>query len=75
ERDKVRKAGWRYEGIGWQAPKSGTPVYRLYNPNAGDHHYTPHVSEKNNLVKVGWRYEGISWYSPSSGTPLYRLYN
>lgn len=74
ERDKVRKAGWRYEGIGWQAPKSGTPVYRLYNPNAGDHHYTPHVSEKNNLVKVGWRYEGISWYSGGS-KPLYRLYN
>ena len=74
ERDKVKKAGWRYEGIGWQAPKSGTPVYRLYNPNAGDHHYTPNVAEKNNLVKVGWRYEGVSWYSGGS-KPLYRLYN
>lgn len=74
ERDNVRKAGWRYEGIGWQAPKSGTPVYRLYNPNAGDHHYTPIVSEKNHLVKVGWRYEGVSWYSGGS-KPLYRLYN
>ncbi|MGG5369137.1 glucosaminidase domain-containing protein [Enterococcus sp. AZ196] len=74
ERDKVKKAGWRYEGVGWQAPRSGTPVYRLYNPNAGDHHYTPHVSEKNHLVKVGWRYEGVSWYSGGS-KPLYRLYN
>lgn len=74
ERDNVKKAGWRYEGIGWQAPKSGSPVYRLYNPNAGDHHYTLNVAEKNNLVKVGWRYEGISWYSGGS-KPLYRLYN
>lgn len=74
ERDNVKKAGWRYEGIGWQAPKSGTPVYRLYNPNAGDHHYTPHAYEKNDLIKKGWRYEGISWYSGGS-KPLYRLYN
>lgn len=74
ERDKVKHAGWRYEGIGWQAPKKGNPVYRLYNPNAGDHHYTPHASEKNHLIKVGWRYEGISWYS-GGDKPLYRLYN
>ncbi|MBM7711587.1 glycoside hydrolase family 73 protein [Enterococcus xiangfangensis] len=74
ERDNIRKAGWRYEGIGWQAPRSGSPVYRLYNPNAGDHHYTPHLAEKNHLVKVGWRYEGISWYSGGSKA-LYRLYN
>lgn len=74
ERDKVRNAGWRYEGVGWQAPKSGTPVYRLYNPNAGDHHYTPHAYEKDHLIKVGWRYEGVSWYSGGS-KPLYRLYN
>lgn len=74
ERDKVNKAGWRYEGVSWQAPKSGTPVYRLYNPNAGDHHYTPNVSEKDHLLRVGWRYEGISWRSGGS-KPLYRLYN
>lgn len=74
ERDTVKKAGWRYEGVGWQAPKTGTPVYRLYNPNAGDHHYTPHAYEKNDLIKKGWRYEGISWYSGGS-KPLYRLYN
>lgn len=74
ERDKIKKAGWHYEGIGWQAPKTGTPVYRLYNPNAGDHHYTQNANEKNHLVKVGWRYEGVSWYSGGS-KPLYRLYN
>ena len=56
---------------------SGTPIYRLYNPNAGDHHYTGSSKERDNLVKLGWKYEGISWYSApaSSGKPLYRLYN
>lgn len=75
ERDKVKKAGWRDEGIGWNAPTSGNPVYRLYNPNAGDHHYTLNSHERDNLKKKGWRYEGVSWYSPKSGKALYRLYN
>ncbi|MFQ7233270.1 MAG: BspA family leucine-rich repeat surface protein [Enterococcus hulanensis] len=74
ERDKVKKAGWKYEGIGWYAPEKGKPVYRLYNPNAGDHHYTINLNEKNNLVKVGWRYEGISWYSGGT-VKVYRQYN
>lgn len=76
ERDKVRKAGWAYEGIGWQAPTSGDPVYRLYNPNAGDHHYTMFAYERDNLKKHGWRYEGVSWYSDKSkAIKVYRAYN
>lgn len=76
ERDKVKNAGWRYEGIGWEAPSSGDPVYRLYNANAGDHHYTLNLNEKNHLVNVGWKYEGIGWYSDKSkAIPLYRAYN
>ena len=40
ERDMLVSAGWNYEGSGWTAPeRSNTPVYRLYNANAGDHHY------------------------------------
>lgn len=76
ERDKVRKAGWRYEGIGWQAPITGDPVYRMYNPNAGDHHYTMIASERDNLKKHGWRYEGISWCSDKNrAIKVYRAYN
>lgn len=76
ERTNVVAAGWRYEGIGWYAPKSGEPVYRLYNPNAGDHHYTMSSAEKGSLVLVGWRYEGIGWYSDTAHTnPIYREYN
>ena len=77
EKDHLDSIGWRYEGIGWWAPKkSNTPVYRLYNKNAGDHHYTISTVERDHLIKVGWRYEGIGWYSDDAkGVPLYRQYN
>lgn len=77
ERNNLISLGWRYEGIGWTAPKeSKTPVYRLYNPNAGDHHYTMDFSEKEMLVSVGWNYEGVGWYSDDlKRKPLYRQYN
>lgn len=50
-------------------------MYRVYNPNSGEHFYTASVSEKNNLVSVGWTDEGIAWYAPVTGEPVYRLYN
>ena len=77
ERDNLKKVGWRYEGIAWNAPSiSGTPVYRLYNPNGGDHHYTTSSSERQYLIKVGWRDESIGWYSDEGkSVPVYRQYN
>lgn len=76
ERDALVRAGWRFEGSGWNAPLAGDPVYRMYNPNAGDHHYTPSVGERDSLVRAGWRYEGVGWYtSVAESQPLYRLYN
>lgn len=52
------------------------PMYRLYNPNSGEHFYTKDVSERNAVVKAGWRLEGVGWYAPQkSNTPVYRLYN
>ena len=77
EKDYLSEIGWRYEGIGWYAPKtSNTPVYRLYNQNAGDHHYTRNKKERDHLISLGWRDEGIGWYSDDAkGVPLYRQYN
>ncbi len=55
---------------------STIPMYRLYNPNSGEHFYTSVNAEKKHLVSLGWRYEGIGWYAPStSRTPVYRIYN
>lgn len=51
-------------------------MYRLYNPNSGEHFYTASEAEKNKLVNVGWRYEGVAWNAPkTSDIPVYRLYN
>lgn len=52
-----------------------TPVYRLYNPNNGLHHYTTSKSETDDLVSLGWRYENVSFTVSSKGYPVYRVYN
>ena len=52
------------------------PLYRVYNPNSGEHFYTEAKVERDYLVNVGWNDEGIGWYSPkTSSYPVYRLYN
>lgn len=51
-------------------------MFRLYNPNSGEHFYTASTLEGNHLINVGWRYEGVSWISPSSSSsPVFRMYN
>ena len=51
-------------------------MYRLYNPNSGEHFYTANVAERDMLISVGWDYEGIGWIAPNmSNVPVYRLYN
>lgn len=80
EKNNLTKLGWKYEGVGWNAPKySNYPVYRIYNPVGGEHHYTLSVDEKNNLVRLGWKDEGIGWYSAepnsSDSIPVKREYN
>ena len=58
--------------------ESGSEValYRLYNPNSGEHFYTASQNERDHLKSVGWKSEGIGWYAPEdSQNPVYRLYN
>lgn len=56
--------------------KDGTnPMYRMYNPNSGEHFYTASYGEIVKLGEVGWNYEGVGWYAPKSGKPVYRMYN
>ena len=51
-------------------------MYRMYNPNSGEHFYTAQVEERNSLVMAGWKYEGVGWVAPEqSDTPVYRLYS
>lgn len=53
----------------------GNQMYRLFNPNSGEHFYTSNINERNRLVSLYWNYEGIGWVAPKSGKPVYRLYN
>lgn len=48
-------------------------VYRLYNPNNGDHLYTVDFNEAKAAQKAGWKYEGVGWVSKMEGHPVFRL--
>ena len=51
-------------------------MYRLYNPNSGEHFYTAAADERDYLVSLGWVDEGIGWVAPGeSDTPVFRVYN
>jgi uncharacterized protein YjdB len=51
-------------------------MYRLYNPNSGEHFFTANSEERDYLSSIGWSYEGVAWTAPkTSNTPVYRLYN
>ena len=51
------------------------PMYRMYNPNSGEHFYTGSEEERDILVEVGWHYEGVAFNAPIKGAPVHRLYN
>ena len=50
------------------------PMYRMYDPNCGEHFYTGSTEERDILVEAGWNYEGVGFNFPVVGKPVYRLY-
>ena len=57
-------------------PAATQVMYRLYNPNSGEHFYTASAAERGNVIAAGWNSEGEGWNAPeSSSTPVFRLYN
>lgn len=61
-----------------QIPANREPMdmYRMYNPNSGEHFYTGSVEERDNLINAGWNYEGVGFTFPrTTGGPVYRLYD
>ena len=51
-------------------------MYRMYNPNSGEHFYTGSMEERKVLEAAGWKYEGVCFTFPATtGKPVYRLYD
>ena len=51
-------------------------MFRMYDPNSGEHFYTGSMEERENLVAVGWQYEGVGFTFPlTTGKPVHRLYD
>lgn len=70
--------GWGYEGIGWYAPDTGTPVYRLYNAGLQNHLYTTDVNEVKVLTsRHGWKSDnnGRPVFYSGGAVNIYRVYN
>ncbi len=61
--------------------KFDTRIFRIYNPNTGEHLLTPSGWEIVVLEKEGWKAEGVAFYAPQakppySGYPIVQcLYN
>ena len=56
-------------------PVGTETMYRLYNPNSGEHFYTSSPVERQAVIDAGWDDEGIGWTAPTEGVKVYRLYN
>lgn len=58
------------------ADSGSAAMYRMYNPNSGEHFYTANINERESLIRAGWTGEGVGWIAPqSSNKPVYRLYS
>lgn len=73
---ETTESGWK-EKIRPNHASEAVELYRMYNPNSGEHFYTSAGTERDSLVKAGWRYESIGWTTPvkTNGVAVYRLYN
>ena len=67
--------GHLYSPVAKAETSTESPMYRLYNPNSGEHFYTSSADEREIDVAAGWNYEGVGWVAPTTGTPVMRLYN
>ena len=77
ERDALPNT-YSHEGVAFQSADRGEVVYRLYNPNAGQHMYTTDFDEAQSLVDAGWQAETVTFASARNVMPVkpvYRLYN
>ncbi len=56
-------------------PAASVPMFRMYDPNSGEHFYSGSELERDFLVEAGWHYEGVGFNFPEEGDPVHRLYD
>jgi hypothetical protein len=74
EIEQMVNNGWDYEQVAF-LDKGERWLYRVYNPNDGNHLFTLNSHEKDELTALGWHDEGVGWRVSLSGKPVYRIYN
>lgn len=70
--------GYAQEGVAFHGADKGEVVYRLCNPNSGQHHYTVDYDEAKRRVDEGWHAETVTFASARNVMPVrpvYRVYN
>lgn len=90
EKNEVATKGWKIETnpkkeygraafyVPVQADSVGKKqVYRIYNPNSGEHFYTTNKSEADAAARKGWRHETNSKYTwvSEGDVKVYREFN
>ena len=55
-------------------------VYRMYNPNSGEHFCTRSSAERDSLIHNGWNYEANASFATiaadeNGAKPVFRVYN
>lgn len=74
--DETSEIAWEGMPLNYVTIEVYANVYRLYNPNSGEHFFTVNKEESDWLTSLGWKYEGIAWYAPGKKEkPVYRVYN
>ena len=75
--ENVQKVDYIYKKDSTTPSKPGETkvIYRVYNPDTGEHFYPTSVYERDKVIKAGWRNEGVLETAPTCGTPIYRIYN
>lgn len=71
-------AEYSREGVAFKGADRGEVVYRIYNPNSGQHHYTVDYDEAKKRMDEGWKAETVTFASARNVMPVkpvYRLYN
>ena len=65
--DAMKKDEKGNDALSFKGEPAAKPVYRLYNPNSGEHFYTMTPTEADALTAAGWNSEGDCYVGISSG--------